>query len=135
MKYWLIKSEPHVYPLSQLREDGLTRWDSVRNFQARNNLQAMKKGDLCLYYHSNEGREIVGLASVAAEAYPDPAAPGQNWVAVDVAFEEQFPVPLTLTEIKAQPALANLELIRQSRLSVCSVRKEEFDLIIRLTHP
>jgi len=135
MNYWLIKSEPHVYAITQLKTDGITRWDGVRNFQARNNLQAMKTGDLCLYYHSNEGREIVGLAKVAKEAYPDPSAPGENWVVVDMEFEEQFPVSLSLSEMKNQPGLANLELIRQSRLSVCRVRKEEFDLILRLTHP
>lgn len=135
MNYWLIKSEPHVYPIAQLKTDGITRWDGVRNFQARNNLQAMKTGDLCLYYHSNEGREIVGLAKVAKEAYPDPSAPGENWVVVDMEFEEEFPVSLSLSEMKNQPGLANLELIRQSRLSVCRVRKEEFDLILRLTHP
>ena len=135
MNYWLIKSEPHVYAITQLKTDGITRWDGVRNFQARNNLQAMKTGDLCLYYHSNEGREIVGLAKVAKEAYPDPSAPGENWVVVDMAFEEQFPVSLSLAVMKNQPGLANLELIRQSRLSVCRVRKEEFDLILRLTHP
>ncbi len=135
MNYWLVKSEPHVYPITQLKTEGITCWDGVRNFQARNNLQEMKSGDLCLYYHSNEGREIVGLAKVVKEAYPDPSAPGENWVAVDVAFEELFPVTLSLAEMKNQPGLANLELIRQSRLSVCRVRNEEFDLIIRLTHP
>ena len=135
MKYWLVKSEPHVYPVSQLKKDGITRWDGIRNYQARNNLQAMSEGDLCLFYHSNEGREIVGLARVAREAYPDPADTSATWFAVDLSFEEIFPAPVTLAELKSVPALSNLELIRQSRLSVCPVRKDEFDLIIRLTHP
>jgi predicted RNA-binding protein with PUA-like domain len=95
----------------------------------------MKSGDLCLFYHSNDGREIVGLARVAQEAYPDPADDSGTWVVVELAFEEKFPAPLTLAEIKSLPALANFELIRQSRLSVCTVREEEFNLILKLTHP
>lgn len=135
MNYWLVKSEPHVYPLDQLKKDGSTCWDGIRNFQARNNLRAMRQGDLCLYYHSNKGREIVGLARVIREAYPEPGQDDPNWFAVDLAFEERFPAPLTLEEMKSVPALAGLELIRQSRLSVCAVKPEEFNLILRLTHP
>lgn len=135
MNYWLVKSEPDVYPISRLKKEGSTCWDGVRNFQARNNLRLMKQGDLCLYYHSNIGREIVGLARVIREAYPDPGAKEGDWSSVDLAFEEQFPASLRLDEIKSLPALAGFELIRQSRLSVCAVKPEEFDLIIRLTHP
>lgn len=135
MKYWLVKSEPHKYPIQRLKEEGKTIWDGVRNYQARNNLQAMKEGDLCLYYHSNEGREIVGLARVLKEAYPDPTIGGDTWVVVDLGFEEIFPRPLSLAELKAHPLLSKMELIRQSRLSVLPVRPEEFDQVILLSHP
>jgi predicted RNA-binding protein with PUA-like domain len=135
MNYWLVKSEPHKYPISQFEEDGSTIWDGVRNYQARNNLQAMRLGDLCLYYHSNEGREIVGLARVVKEAFQDPTTSEDAWVVVELAFEEFFPRPLGLAEMKAHPVLSKMELIRQSRLSVVPVSIEEFDLVIRLTHP
>lgn len=135
MNYWLVKSEPHKYPISRFEEDGSTIWDGVRNYQARNNLQAMRLGDLCLYYHSNEGREIVGLARVVKEAFQDPTTSEDAWVVVELAFEELFPRPLGLAKMKAHPVLSKMELIRQSRLSVVPVRTEEFDLVIRLTHP
>lgn len=135
MNYWLVKSEPHKYPIQRLEEDGNTFWDGVRNYQARNNLQAMKEGDLCLYYHSNEGREIVGLARVLKEAYPDPTTTEDSWVVVDLGFEEIFPRAVTLSELKAHPLLSKMELIRQSRLSVLPVRPEEFDQVILLSHP
>lgn len=135
MKYWLVKSEPHKYPIQRLKEDAQTIWDGVRNYQARNNLQAMKKGDLCLYYHSNEGREIVGLARVLKEAFQDPTTTGDAWVVVELGFEEIFPRPVTLQELKAHPLLGKMELIRQSRLSVLPVKPEEFDQVILLSHP
>ncbi len=135
MNYWLVKSEPQKYPISRFEEDGSTIWDGVRNYQARNNLQAMRLGDLCLYYHSNEGREIVGLARVVKEAFQDPTTSEDAWVVVELAFEELFPRPFGLAEMKAHPVLSKMELIRQSRLSVVPVRTEEFDLVIRLTHP
>ena len=135
MNYWLVKSEPHKYPISRFEEDGSTIWDGVRNYQARNNLQAMRLGDLCLYYHSNEGREIVGLARVVKEAFQDPTTSEDAWVVVELAFEELFLRSLGLAEMKAHPVLSKMELIRQSRLSVVPVRTEEFDLVIRLTHP
>ena len=135
MNYWLVKSEPHKYPLSQLKSDGKTIWDGVRNYQARNNLQAMKEGDLCLYYHSNEGREIVGLAKVLKEAWPDPTSTEDAWVVVELGFEESFPRSVSLAELKAHPLLSKMELIRQSRLSVLPVRPEEFDQVILLSHP
>lgn len=135
MKYWLVKSEPHKYPIQRLKEDAHTIWDGVRNYQARNNLQAMKKGDLCLYYHSNEGREIVGLARVLKEAFQDPTTTEDAWVVVELGFEEIFPRPVTLQELKAHPLLSRMELIRQSRLSVLPVKPEEFDQVILLSHP
>jgi predicted RNA-binding protein with PUA-like domain len=135
MKYWLVKSEPHKYPISQLEKDGRTFWDGVRNYQARNNLAAMKPGDFCLYYHSNEGKEIVGLARVVREAYQDPTTDEDAWVVVDLEFVETFPKTLSLAEIKAHPVLSKMELIRLSRISVVDVRPEEFELILTLTHP
>jgi predicted RNA-binding protein with PUA-like domain len=135
MKYWLVKSEPHKYPIQRLKEDGNTIWDGVRNYQARNNLQAMEKGDLCLYYHSNEGTEIVGLARVQKEAYQDPTTNDDAWVVVELAFEEIFPRAISLQELKAHPLLSKMELIRQSRLSVLPVKPEEFDQVILLSHP
>ena len=135
MKYWLVKSEPHKYPISQLEKDGRTFWDGVRNYQARNNLAAMKLGDFCLYYHSNEGKEIVGLARVVREAYQDPTTDVDAWVVVDLEFVEVFPKSLSLAEIKAHPVLSKMELIRLSRISVVDVRPEEFELILTLTHP
>lgn len=109
-------------------------WDGVRNFAARNNLKAMEKGDLCFFYHSNEGKEIVGLAKVVGEAYQDPTTEDSNWVVVDFAFEEEFPKTLTLEAIKVHPVLKGMDLVRLGRLSVSSVKPEEFDLIIKLTH-
>lgn len=134
MKHWLLKSEPTKYPLSKLKADGTTFWDGVRNYQARNNLKTMAKGDLCFFYHSNEGKEIVGLARVVKEAYQDPTTDDANWVVVDLAFEEEFPKSLTLADIKIHPVLKNMELVRLSRISVVAVQPEEFDLIIKLTH-
>ena len=134
MKHWLLKSEPTKYPLSKLKADGTTFWDGVRNYQARNNLKTMAKGDLCIFYHSNEGKEIVGLARVVKEAYQDPTTDDANWVVVDLAFEEEFPKRLTLADIKIHPVLKNMELVRLSRISVVAVQPEEFDLIIKLTH-
>ena len=116
---WLIKSEPFKYSWTQFNADKRTRWDGVRNFEARNNLRAMKVGDLAFFYHSSEGKEIVGVARVAAEAYPDPTAPaGEDWSAVD--FVPAYPLvqPVGLADIKAEPALAEMALVRKSRISV-----------------
>lgn len=110
-------------------------WDGVRNYQARNNLNAMEVGDLCLYYHSNEGKAIVGLASVARTAYPDPTTDDPAWVVVDLAYKETFPKSLGLAELKAHPDLAEMVVVKNSRLSVQPVTKEEFDLVMLLTHP
>lgn len=132
MKYWLIKSEPFKYSWEDFTKDGSTFWDGLRNYQARNNLIEMKKGDLCLYYHSNKGKEVVGLAEVIKEAYQDPTTEDDRWVAVDVKALEPFKKPVSLKEMKASPELENLSLIKQSRLSVCPVSKEEFDFIVGL---
>ena len=130
MNHWLVKSEPVKYAWEQFETDGRTCWDGVRNYQARNNLQAMRNGDWVLYYHSNEGKEIVGIAKVVREAYPDPTDPA--WLAVDLVPEQKLVLPVTLEQIKADPRLAQMGLIRQSRLSVMPVSQAEFDAVIGL---
>lgn len=131
-QYWLIKSEPSVYPYAQLEKDGKTAWTGVRNFEARNNLRAMKPGDLCLYYHSNEGKAVVGVAKVLTEAGPDATAPGEDWASVDVGPVVAFKQPVTLAEIKATPALKDFRLLTHSRLSVASATAEQFKLILKM---
>lgn len=132
MQYWLVKSEPDTYSFEQLVNDGKTRWDGVRNYQARNNLRAMKEGDICLYYHSNIGLEVVGIARVAREHYPDPTAEKGDWSAVDLAPVKAFERPVTLVEIKNQPELQQLLLVRNARLSVMPVSFDEFSVILRM---
>lgn len=132
MAYWLIKSEPGTYSIEQMKKDKRTFWDGVRNYQARNNLRAMKKGDLCLFYHSVTNPGVVGLVEVAKEAYQDPTTNETAWVVVDVAYKETFKSPVSLESIKQNKALADMVLVKSSRLSVQPVRKEEFDIIIAL---
>ncbi len=132
--HWLIKSEPDKYPFSALVRDGKTRWDGVRNFGARNHLRAMKAGDLCLYYHSNEGKAVVGVARVAREAYQDPTTE-DDFSAVDVEPVRALARPVTLDEIKKHAGLKNMVMLRLPRLSVAPVSKEEFDLILGLAAP
>ena len=130
MQYWLVKSEPFKYSWTQLLKDKRTFWDGVRNYQARNNLQAMKKGDQVLFYHSNEGLEVVGVARVIKEAYQDPTTEDARWVAVDIEPSETLKTPVTLNEMKQEKRLQNIALIRQGRLSVMPLSKEEFELIV-----
>lgn len=130
--YYLVKSEPSVYAFAQLCRDGQTRWDGVRNFEARNNLRLMRVGDLLLYYHSNEGKQIVGVARVATAAYPDPTAPQEDWSAVDVAPVLELAQPVTLAAIKNEPKLAAMALIRKSRISVVPVTAAEFALVLQM---
>lgn len=130
--YFLVKSEPSVYSFAQLCRDGQTRWDGVRNFEARNNLRLMRVGDLLLYYHSNEGKQIVGVAQVVTAAYPDPTAPEQDWSAVDVAPVRALNQPVTLAAIKGEPKLAEMALVRKSRISVVPVTAAEFALVLRM---
>lgn len=132
MHYWLVKSEPFKYSWEQLLKDGRTFWDGVRNYQARNNLKAMKESDLVLFYHSNKGLCVVGIAKILKEAYPDPTIDDDRWVAVDIAPLKSLPVPVTLKEMKAQPELSEMGLIRQGRLSVVALKKKEFDFILKL---
>jgi predicted RNA-binding protein with PUA-like domain len=131
-RYWLTKSEPNKYPFDQLVADGRTRWDGVRNFEARNNLRAMKKGDLVLYYHSNEGKAVVGVARVAREAYPDPTSE-DDWSAVDVEPVRALARPISLDELRGHPVLRNMMIFRRPRLSVVPVTPEEYELVVALS--
>jgi predicted RNA-binding protein with PUA-like domain len=133
MNYWLIKSEPVKYPWKQLVEDKETFWDGVRNYAARNNLKAMKKGDMLLYYHSNEGLEIVGVAKVSKEHFPDPTIDDETWVAINVKPVKALKKFITLSQIKADPILKEMALVKLSRLSVSPVKVEEFDRILMLS--
>lgn len=128
---WLVKSEPYKYAFADLVRDGRTTWDGVRNYEARNNLRAMRRGDLLLYYHSNEGKAVVGLATVAREAYQDPTT-DEDWSAVDVAPLAALATPVTLAVIKSTPELAGMSLLRRSRLSVVDVTWPEVEVIARL---
>jgi len=128
--HWLIKSEPYKYPFAQLVKDKSTTWDGIRSFEARNNLRAMKKGDLALFYHSNEGKEIVGVARVKREAFPDPTAAGEDWSAVDFEAVAPFKQPVTLAAIKADAKLKTMALVKKSRLSVVPVTDVEFKLVL-----
>jgi len=132
MNYFLVKSEPFKYSWQQFLKDKQTFWDGVRNYQARNNLKAMKKGDLVLFYHSNEGKEVVGIAKVVKEAYQDPTTSDERWVVVDLAPLETLKKPVTLETIKADEQLQDIALVRQGRLSVMPLAPEEFDRIVAL---
>ncbi|MBC6406071.1 MAG: EVE domain-containing protein [Rhodospirillales bacterium] len=132
MAYWLMKSEPFKYPWDQLVEDGRTEWDGVRNHQAARNLKAMRIGDRAFFYHSNEGKDVVGVCEIVKEAYPDPSDPSGRFVMVDVVPLAPMPRPVTLKQIKAAPDLAELALVRQSRLSVCPVRDQEWAIVCKM---
>ena len=132
MNYWLVKSEPFKYSWEQFNKDGQTFWDGVRNYQARNNLREMKEGDLVLFYHSNEGKSVVGIAKVVRESYQDPTTDDQNWVVVDLSPVETLKNPVTLEQIKADLRLQNIGLVKQGRLSVMGMKVEEFDRIVEL---
>jgi predicted RNA-binding protein with PUA-like domain len=132
MNYWLAKSEPETYSWADLVKDGQTAWTGVRNFQARINLRAMKTGDKVLFYHSGEGKEIVGLAKVAKVAYPDPTAKDGDWVCVDLAAVKPLAKPVSLPAVKADRALKEMVLVKNSRLSVQPVTAEEFARILQL---
>lgn len=132
MNHWLIKSEPFKYSWEKFNQEGRTFWDGVRNYQARNNLRGMKVGDLVFWYHSNEGKEIVGIARVVKEAYQDPTTDDTNWVVVDLEPVQSLKKPVTLEQIKADEQLKDIGLVRQGRLSVMAVTREEFDRILEL---
>ncbi|MEQ9617606.1 MAG: EVE domain-containing protein [Deltaproteobacteria bacterium] len=132
MNYWLVKSEPFKYSWNDFAKDGRTYWDGVRNYQARNNLKAMKKGDRVLYYHSNEGLEVVGVAEVVKEFYQDPTTEDERWVVVDLKPVRALKRSVPLSEVKEEKRLQNMSLIKQSRLSVMPVKKEEYELIVQM---
>jgi predicted RNA-binding protein with PUA-like domain len=132
MQYWLIKSEPFKYSWHQFLKDKKTGWDGVRNYAARNNLKAMKKGDLAFFYHSNEGLNIVGIAKVVKEHYQDPTTDETAWVAVDFAPYKTLKNPVSLGDVKKDRLLSNMQLVKLSRLSVSAVKEEEFFRICEL---
>ena len=130
--FWIIKQEPSQYNWKQFEKDKETYWDGVRNYQARNNLKNMKKGDNLLFYHSVVGKEIVGIAEVTREAYPDPTTDDERWVVVDLKPIKPFKVPVTLEEIKMHKELSEIALIKQTRLSVIPITKKEFQVLLKL---
>ena len=132
MNYWLVKSEPFKYSWDQLVKDKKTFWDGVRNYAARNNLKAMAKGDQVFFYHSNEGLAIVGIAEVVREAYQDPTTDDANWVVVELKPVKPMPNPVTLADIKADKSLAEMQLVRLSRLSVSAVTPEEYKKVLKM---
>ena len=132
MQYWLVKSEPDDYSFDQLRQDGRTAWDGIRNYQARNYLRDMALGDLVLYYHSRTGLEIVGVARVVRVAYPDPTATKGDWSVVDLVPVKPLTTSVSLKTIKSIPALAEIQLVKNSRLSVMPIPKQAFHLILQL---
>ncbi|MBK0382617.1 EVE domain-containing protein [Pedobacter sp. SD-b] len=132
MQYFLVKSEPFKYSWDQFNKDKRTFWDGVRNYQARNNLKEMKEGDLVLFYHSNEGKDVVGIAKVVKEFYQDPTTEDKNWVVVDLEPVQSLKKPVTLATIKADERLKDVSLVKQGRLSVMQLKAEEFDRIVEL---
>ena len=132
MQHWLVKQEPEKYPWVQFVKDGGTYWDGVRNYQARNNLRAMRKGDLILYYHSVSEKAVVGVAKVTREAYADPTAKDGDWSVVDLKPVKALAAPVTLAQIKAEPKLAGMGLLKQSRLSVSPLNAAEFKRVLKM---
>jgi len=133
MKYWLVKSEPFKYSWEQFLKDKKATWDGVRNYAARNNMRAMKKGDLVFFYHSNEGLDIVGIAKVIKEAYQDPTTDDTAWSVVDLAPFKTLTKAIPLTIIKKDKKLANMQILKIARLSVSAVTEDEFNRIIELS--
>lgn len=133
MNYWLAKSEPFKYSWDEFVKDKRTYWDGVRNYEARNNLKAMAKGDQVLFYHSNEGMEVVGTAKVVKEFYQDPTTEDDRWVVVDLKPVRPLKNPVTLKQMKADPRLVEMKLVRQGRLSVSPVTEDEFNAVLDLS--
>jgi predicted RNA-binding protein with PUA-like domain len=133
MKYWLVKSEPEAYSWQEFVQKKEEVWDGVRNYQARNNLNAMKSGDLVLFYHSGGERQVMGIAEVIKESYQDPTTEDERWTSVNLKLVEELERPVSLKEIKGDNRLHSIALVRQSRLSVMPLQKEEFDIILSLS--
>ncbi|MFN8321067.1 MAG: EVE domain-containing protein [Chitinophagales bacterium] len=134
MNYWLIKSDPETYSFERMKKEKVTFWDGVRNYAARNNMKAMKKGDLLFFYESMNGEpSIVGIVKLVKEFYQDPSTDETAWVCVDVEFKESMKRPVTLAEVKKNPKLSQMALVRLSRLSVQPVTKEEWEEVIRMS--
>ena len=129
MNYWMVKQEPEAYSWDDFVKDGKTDWTGVRNFQARNNLKAMKKGDLVFFYHSGEEKAIVGIAEISKEFFPDPK--DKEWIAVEITHKKKLKKPVTLSMIKSDKSLGAMYLVRAARLSVQAVKKEEFDTVLQ----
>lgn len=134
MKHWLVKTEPGEYSYQQLEKDGETMWDGVRNYAARNNLRLMEKGDLVLFYHSVSDKEVVGIAKVSKTHYPDPTAEKGDWSVVDLVPFRKLQTPVTLKQIKDEPSLQNIGLVRIGRLSVMPLEEQEFQRILTLAN-
>ena len=134
MNHWLVKSEPEAYSWERFQKEGKATWDGVRNYQARNHLAAMKRGDLVLFYHSVSEKQVVGIARVVREHYPDPTSGDDRWVVVDLVPEAALPEPVPLAAIKNDERLSEIALVRQARLSVMPLKKEAFDAIVELGH-
>jgi predicted RNA-binding protein with PUA-like domain len=132
MGYWILKSEPSTYCFDQLVTEGRAVWDGIRNYQARNNLRAMKLGDEAFVYHSNEGKDVVGIAKISKEAYPEPGTT-DDWSVVEIIPVKKLKRPVNLEELKADPILKNISLVKQSRLSVCPLSQKEFKRILELS--
>jgi len=132
MKYWLVKSEPYKWSWDDQVKKGVEHWDGVRNYQASNNMKAMKIGDQAFFYHSNEGKEIVGIVEVVKEYYPDHTDPKERFGMVDFKAIKPVPTPVTLKKIKETKSLENMALVKQMRLSVCPVEKKEWDIILKM---
>jgi predicted RNA-binding protein with PUA-like domain len=131
-QYWLIKSEPFKYSFAELVRDRQTMWDGVRNYEARNNLRGMKEGDLMLFYHSTEGKAVVGVARIKRAAYADPTAPEEDWSVIDVEPVAPLKAHVSLEAIRSDPSLAEIALLKKPRISVVPVSKEHFDRILRM---
>jgi len=131
-RYWLMKSEPEAYSFDRLVEEGRTLWDGVRNYRARNNLQAMQVGDQAFFYHSVSDKEIVGIVRISKAGLADPRDDSGTWAAVEIEPVRKFAKPVSLAAVKAEPSLADIELLRQSRLSVAEIRPEEWDILSRM---
>lgn len=132
MNYWLIKSEPTSFSWQEQLQNNIEPWTGVRNHQAKKNLQSMKKGDLAFFYHSNIGKEIVGIVEIHKEAYPDPTSTENKWICVDVKTVNSLPTPVTLQQIKSNPELQEISLIKQSRLSVMPITPKHWQIICQM---